>query len=116
MAGAGDPIHFADCVAQVARGRAARRRGVPAGELRERRCRDSPAASAHLLDTDGRRYAAADTATTAGRPFAPAVTLEPGGSATGFVAFRLPEDAGPAAVRFALNSGRADDVGHWSLS
>lgn len=42
--------------------------------------------------------------------------LEPGGSATGFVAFRLPEDAGAAAVQIALNSGRADAVGNGSLS
>ncbi|MEU6865129.1 hypothetical protein ABZ924_17890 [Streptomyces sp. NPDC046876] len=79
--------------------------------------RDSPAPAAHLLDADGHRFTGSNAATTAGPPFPETVTLHPGGgSALGFVAFRLPQDARPAAVQFALNGGLADDVGHWSLS
>ncbi|MFG2981954.1 hypothetical protein ACGFYQ_11970 [Streptomyces sp. NPDC048258] len=76
---------------------------------------DSPAPAAHLLDTAGKRFAGLNTATTAGPSFPDTVTLGPGGSAEGFVTFRLPKDAGPAAVQFALNGGLADDVGQWSL-
>ncbi|MEV7520181.1 hypothetical protein [Streptomyces sp. NPDC091371] len=77
---------------------------------------DSPAASAHLLDTAGQRFAGLNTATTAGASFPDTVTLDPGGTAEGFVTFELPRDAGLAAVQFALNGGLADDVGQWSLS
>lgn len=77
--------------------------------------KDSPAASAHLLDTTGRRFAGLNTATTAGAGFPDTVTLDPGDSTEGFVTFHLPPDSGPAAVQFALNGGLADDVGQWSL-
>ncbi|MEU9303770.1 hypothetical protein [Streptomyces sp. NPDC048269] len=76
---------------------------------------ESPAAAAHLLDTAGKRFAGLNTATTAGPSFPDTVTLSPGGSAEGFVTFRIPKDAGLAAVQFALNGGLADDVGQWSL-
>ncbi|WP_327364464.1 DUF4352 domain-containing protein [Streptomyces sp. NBC_01296] len=73
---------------------------------------DSPAKSSHLVDSDGRRFTGSNTTTTAGPAFPDTVTLAPGGSALGFVTFRLPNDAALAAVQFALNSGLADDVGH----
>ncbi|MFI1283731.1 hypothetical protein ACH4U5_23815 [Streptomyces sp. NPDC020858] len=76
---------------------------------------DSPAPAAHLLDTAGQRFAGLDVPTTAGASFPITVTLGPGGTTEGFVTFRLPEDAAPAAVQFALNGGLADDVGQWSL-
>ncbi|MFB6823806.1 hypothetical protein ACFCXA_19685 [Streptomyces virginiae] len=76
---------------------------------------DSPAPAAHLLDTNGRRFTGDDAPTTAGPALPETVTLDPGGTAEGFVTFRLPRDADPAAVQFALDAGRADDVGHWSL-
>ncbi|MFD9515965.1 hypothetical protein [Streptomyces sp. NPDC059979] len=76
---------------------------------------DSPAPASHLLDTAGQRFAGLDVPTTAGASFPVTVTLDPGGTAEGFVTFRLPEDAAPAAVQFALNGGLADDVGQWSL-
>uniref|UniRef100_A0AAU2K039 DUF4352 domain-containing protein n=1 Tax=Streptomyces sp. NBC_00049 TaxID=2903617 RepID=A0AAU2K039_9ACTN len=76
---------------------------------------DEPAAAAHLVDTSGRRFTGVDAPTTAGPAFPGTVTLDPGASAEGFVAFRIPADAGPAAVQFALNGGLADDVGQWSL-
>ncbi|MFE9933199.1 hypothetical protein [Streptomyces sp. NPDC005533] len=77
--------------------------------------RDSPAPAAHLLDTTGQRFTGLDVPTTAGPNFPDTVTLEPGGTTEGFVTFRLPEDAGAAAVQFALNTGLGDDVGQWSL-
>ncbi|MEV6953051.1 hypothetical protein [Streptomyces sp. NPDC051183] len=77
---------------------------------------DSPAAAAHLLDTYGHRYTGTGISTEAGPAFPDTVTLGPGGTAHGFVTFRLPEGAPLAAVQFALNGGLADDVGHWSLS
>ncbi|MER6318881.1 hypothetical protein ABT237_34765 [Streptomyces sp. NPDC001581] len=77
--------------------------------------RDSPAPAAHLLDTTGQRFTGLNDPTTAGVNFPDTVTLDPGGTAEGFVTFRLPEDAVPAAVQFALNTGLADDVGQWSL-
>ncbi|MEU9087201.1 hypothetical protein [Streptomyces sp. NPDC048357] len=77
--------------------------------------RDSPAPAAHLLDTTGRRFTGLNVPTTAGASFPDTITLDPGGTAEGFVTFRLPEDADPAAVQFALNAGLADDVGQWSL-
>ncbi|MFB6581115.1 MULTISPECIES: hypothetical protein [unclassified Streptomyces] len=76
---------------------------------------DSPAPAAHLLDSAGQRYTGVDVPTTAGPAFPETVTLGPGGTAEGFIAFRLPADADPAAVQFALNTGLADDVGQWSL-
>ncbi|WP_406048258.1 DUF4352 domain-containing protein [Streptomyces virginiae] len=76
---------------------------------------DSPAPAAHLLDTNGRRFTGDDVPTTAGPYFPETVTLDPGGTAEGFITFRLPRDADPAAVQFALDAGLADDVGHWSL-
>jgi hypothetical protein len=82
------------------------------------RYEDSPAASAHLLDSGGRRFDAltgADAVTTAGESFPGTVTLDPGSTSTGFVTFRLTEESPPAAVQFALNGGLADDVGQWSL-
>ncbi|MEV0411295.1 DUF4352 domain-containing protein [Streptomyces sp. NPDC050448] len=78
--------------------------------------KDSPAKASHLLDSDGQRFTGSNTTTTAGPAFPDTVTLAPGDSALGFVTFRLPNDAGLAAVQFALNAGLADDVGHWSLS
>lgn len=77
--------------------------------------RDSPAAAAHLLDSDGQRFTGLNVPTTAGASFPDTVTLDPGGTTEGFITFRLPEDAGLAAVQFALNGGLADDVGQWSL-
>ncbi|WKD30805.1 hypothetical protein [Streptomyces xanthophaeus] len=76
---------------------------------------DSPAPAAHLLDTAGQRFTGDDVPTTAGPAFPETVTLDPGGTAEGFVAFRIPADAEPAAVQFALDTGLADDVGQWSL-
>ncbi|MBT2448778.1 hypothetical protein J7F03_17100 [Streptomyces sp. ISL-43] len=78
--------------------------------------KDSPAPSAHLLDSLGRRFTGLNTPTEAGAAFPETVTLSPGGTASGSVTFRLPKDAGLAAVQFALNGGLADDVGQWSLS
>ncbi|MEU2455042.1 hypothetical protein ABZ605_33755 [Streptomyces sp. NPDC012765] len=76
---------------------------------------DSPAPATHLLDADGRRFTGIDLPTTAGPAFPAAVTLDPGATAEGFVTFRIPADAEPAAVQFALDAGLADDVGQWSL-
>ncbi|MEV7545344.1 hypothetical protein [Streptomyces sp. NPDC089915] len=76
---------------------------------------DSPAPAAHLLDTTGRRFTGLSGATDAGQALPDAVTLAPGGSATGYVTFRLPSEARPAAVQFALDGGLGDDVAHWSL-
>ncbi|MFB7268424.1 hypothetical protein ACFCXH_40780, partial [Streptomyces nojiriensis] len=76
---------------------------------------DSPAPAAHLLDTAGQRFTGDDVPTTAGPAFPGTVTLDPGGTAEGFITFRIPVDAEPAAVQFALNTGLADDVGQWSL-
>ncbi|MET9319195.1 hypothetical protein ABZX75_03200 [Streptomyces sp. NPDC003038] len=76
---------------------------------------DSPAASAHLLDSEGQRFGGLNVATAAGPGFPDTVFLKPDGTALGFVTFRLPQDADPAAVQFALNGGLADDVGQWSL-
>ncbi|MGW7452744.1 DUF4352 domain-containing protein [Streptomyces sp. NPDC054787] len=76
---------------------------------------DSPAACAHLLDATGQRFTGLNLPTAAGPYFPDTLTLRPGGAAEGFVTFRLPKDAGPAAVQFALNGGFADDVGQWSL-
>ncbi|MFH7597814.1 hypothetical protein WDV06_22290 [Streptomyces racemochromogenes] len=83
---------------------------------------DSPAPSAHLLDTTGRRFtglggaADLDGAADAGPALPDTVTLAPGRSAAGYVVFRLPREARPAAVQFALDSGLGSDVAHWSLS
>lgn len=77
--------------------------------------KDSPAPAAHMLDTAGKRFSGLNSPTTAGESFPDTVTLRPGGSAEGLVTFRLPQDATPAAVQFALNGGLADDVGQWSL-
>ncbi|AWZ09227.1 hypothetical protein DRB89_37380 [Streptomyces sp. ICC4] len=78
---------------------------------------DSPAPAAHLLDSEGRRFTGfnASTGAGAGDAFPDTLTLSPGGAATGSVTFRLPKDAEPAAVQFALDGGLADDVGQWSL-
>ncbi|MFI7357082.1 hypothetical protein ACIBTP_24485 [Streptomyces avidinii] len=76
---------------------------------------DSPAPATHLLDTAGQRFTGLDLPTAAGPAFPAAVTLGPGATAEGFVTFRIPADAEPAAVQFALNGGLADDVGQWSL-
>ncbi|MCX4539702.1 hypothetical protein [Streptomyces sp. NBC_01565] len=78
--------------------------------------KDSPASCAHLLDVAGQRFDGLNATIPAGPGFPETVTLAPGGTATGFVTFRLPKDAGLAAVQFALNGGLADDVGQWSLS
>ncbi|MFJ2752034.1 hypothetical protein [Streptomyces sp. NPDC087297] len=77
--------------------------------------RDSPAPATHLLDADGRRFTGINLPTTAGPSFPAAVTLDPGATAEGFVTFRIPAGAEPAAVQFALDAGLADDVGQWSL-
>ncbi|WP_405435710.1 hypothetical protein OG373_03335 [Streptomyces avidinii] len=76
---------------------------------------DSPSPATHLLDADGQRFTGLDLPTAAGPAFPGTVTLDPGAAAEGFVTFRLPADAEPAAVQFALNGGLADDVGQWSL-
>lgn len=76
---------------------------------------DSPAAATHLLDSEGRRFAGLNAPTGAGAAFAGTVILDPGSTAAGFVAFRVPRDAGLAAVQFALDGGLANDVGQWSL-
>ncbi|WP_251051581.1 DUF4352 domain-containing protein [Streptomyces sp. ISL-86] len=77
--------------------------------------KDSPAPAAHLLDTEGQRFTGLNAAVPAGAAFPDTVTLYPGGTALGFVTFRIPKDAGLAAVQFALNGGLAEDVGQWSL-
>ncbi|MCM1965181.1 hypothetical protein [Streptomyces sp. G1] len=86
---------------------------------------DSPAAATHLLDSEGHRFTglgpstdpgAAGLAGVAGAVFPETVTLDPGSGATGLVVFRLPRDAGLAAVQFALDGGLANDVAQWSLA
>ena len=76
---------------------------------------DSPAPATHLLDAGGHRFTGTDEWTTAGRAFPTSLALAPGDSTDDFVTFRLPSDARPAAVQFALDAGLSDDVGHWSL-
>ncbi|MFB6516618.1 hypothetical protein [Streptomyces sp. NPDC056401] len=86
---------------------------------------DSPAAATHLLDSEGHRFTGASLPTetgaagatgVAGAGFPEIVILDPGSTATGLVAFRLPRDAGLAAVQFALDGGLANDVAQWSLA
>ncbi|KIF06158.1 hypothetical protein PL81_09115 [Streptomyces sp. RSD-27] len=77
---------------------------------------DAPAPAAHLLGTDGERYTGLSGATDAGPALPDTVTLEPGRSASGYVVFRVPQEADLAAVQFALDAGLGDDVAHWSLS
>ncbi|WP_407835623.1 hypothetical protein ACE1OC_02795 [Streptomyces sp. DSM 116496] len=86
---------------------------------------DSPAAATHLLDSEGHRFTGlspseepgvADVAGAGGAAFPETVTLDPGATATGLVVFRLPRDAGLAAVQFALDGGLANDVAQWSLA
>lgn len=77
--------------------------------------KDSPAPAAHLLDSEGQRFTGLNAAIPPGAAFPDTVILYPGGTALGFVTFRIPKDAGLAAVQFALNGGLADDVGQWSL-
>ncbi|MFE4632679.1 DUF4352 domain-containing protein [Streptomyces sp. NPDC056773] len=76
---------------------------------------DSPAASTHLLDSDGRRFDGLGASAEAHAAFPPTVTLGPGSTVTGSVGFRVPKDAELAAVQFALDGGLANDVGQWSL-
>ncbi|MEU3312370.1 hypothetical protein ABZ743_06875 [Streptomyces sp. NPDC006662] len=76
---------------------------------------DFPAPAAHLLDTEGRLYTGLGGATDAGPALPGTVTLAPGRSAAGFVLFRVPERARPAAVQFALDAGRGDAIAQWSL-
>ncbi|MDD9380680.1 hypothetical protein M8Z33_29305 [Streptomyces sp. ZAF1911] len=89
---------------------------------------DSPAAATHLMDSEGHRFTGASLPTETGAAgatgatgatgpgFPEIVILDPGSTATGLVAFRLPRDAGLAAVQFALDGGLANDVAQWSLA
>ncbi|MFJ8159639.1 hypothetical protein ACIRBY_01785 [Streptomyces sp. NPDC096136] len=82
---------------------------------------DSPAPAAHLLGTDGQRFTGLSGTTDVG-PALPGpalpdtVTLDPGRSASGYVVFRVPQEADLAAVQFALDAGLGDDVAQWSLA
>lgn len=78
--------------------------------------RDAPAAAAHLLDSEGQRFTGQAGDSQAGAALPDSVSLEPGAEVTGFVTFRVPQQAGLAAVQFALDAGLGDDVGQWSLS
>ncbi|MFD8982562.1 DUF4352 domain-containing protein [Streptomyces sp. NPDC059564] len=78
--------------------------------------RDAPAAAAHLLDSQGQRFTGLTQESRAGAGLPDTVSLDPGAEVTGFVTFRVPRDAGLAAVQFALDAGLGDDVGQWSLS
>lgn len=77
---------------------------------------DSPAPAAHLLGTDGERFTGLSGATDVGPALPDTVTLGPGRSASGYVVFRVPQEADLAAVQFALDAGLGDDVAQWSLS
>ncbi|MFF4578624.1 hypothetical protein ACFY15_09525 [Streptomyces sp. NPDC001373] len=76
---------------------------------------DSPAPAAHLLGTDGERFTGLSGETDAGPALPDTVTLDPGRSASGYVVFRVPQEADLAAVQFALDAGLGDDVAQWSL-
>ncbi|RSS71763.1 DUF4352 domain-containing protein [Streptomyces sp. WAC06614] len=76
--------------------------------------KDSPQNGAHLIDSQGQRFASAPGATTAGTEFPAVVTLEPQATTSGFVTFAIPAQAEIAALQFAMNSGFADDVGQWT--
>ncbi|MBW1599718.1 DUF4352 domain-containing protein [Streptomyces sp. JJ38] len=76
---------------------------------------DSPSNGATLADNKGQRFSPTFAETAAGPSFPGGVTVAPGDTALGFIAFEVPEDSTIAKVQFALDSGFADQVGQWEV-
>ncbi|MGW4759699.1 DUF4352 domain-containing protein [Streptomyces chartreusis] len=76
---------------------------------------DAPDNDAKIRDTQGQQFTPSVQDTAAGPGFGGSVTLTPGDTALGFVAFEVPTNSRIAKVQFALSSGFARNVGEWTL-
>ncbi|MFE8011361.1 DUF4352 domain-containing protein [Streptomyces antibioticus] len=77
---------------------------------------DSPSNGARLVDAQGQQFDASSDETTAGPDFPGSVTIAPGDTGLGFVAFEVPVASKPAKVQFTMASGFADDTGQWNIT
>jgi len=76
---------------------------------------DVPANGASVVDAEGQRFGAFPVSTSAGPDLARVTTLGAGAAGEGFVVFQVRETSQISTVRFALDSGFADQVGEWAV-
>jgi hypothetical protein len=77
---------------------------------------DAPDNSAKLVDAGGNRIEETTVySIEAGSLFPATVVLHPGQAITGYVVFEVPMTTKIVMIQFALDSGYADDTGHWAV-
>ncbi|NUR51250.1 MAG: hypothetical protein HOV71_24250 [Hamadaea sp.] len=77
---------------------------------------DAPDNCATLIDAAGQRFSPTIADITAGPRFPGVVTVNPGGSALGWITFSIPSAAQVTGVQFTPDSGVATETGEWTLS
>jgi predicted small lipoprotein YifL len=77
---------------------------------------EAPRNDAKIRDTLGQQFSATFTDTAAGPGFGGSVTLTPGDTALGFIAFEVPADSKIDRIQFTLASGFARNIGQWTVT
>jgi hypothetical protein len=77
---------------------------------------EAPDNGARVRDTKGQQFGSTITGTSAGPDFGGSVTLTPGDTALGFIAFEVPTASKIDRIQFALASGFASSIGQWSVA
>ncbi|MFD0687934.1 DUF4352 domain-containing protein [Actinomadura fibrosa] len=76
---------------------------------------DSPSNGAQIVDGADESYEATVVAGLAAGSTMDSATIAPGDTRKGYVVFEIPAEARIVRVRFALDSGLADDTGQWRV-
>lgn len=77
---------------------------------------EAPNNDAKIRDAQGQQFNATVAGTAAGPDFGGSVTLTPGDTALGFIAFEVPTDSKIERIQFALASGFARNIGQWTVT
>ncbi|MFI1210446.1 DUF4352 domain-containing protein [Streptomyces sp. NPDC020802] len=76
---------------------------------------DAPSNGARLVDTEGQQFEATYQGTSAGPGFPGSVTIAPGDTGLGFIAFEVPTNSATSKVQFTMNSGFSANTGQWDI-
>jgi hypothetical protein len=74
-----------------------------------------PNSGSSLVDGDGQQFLPTFSQTTAGPSYPSGVTIPPGQSRLGFVAYEVPKSSAVVKAQYGANSGFADELGQWTL-
>ncbi|MFC8202152.1 DUF4352 domain-containing protein [Streptomyces sp. NPDC057298] len=76
---------------------------------------DAPSNGARLVDTEGQQFEATYQGTSVGPGFPGSVTIAPGDTGLGFIAFEVPANSATSKVQFTMNSGFSANTGQWDI-